>query len=68
MNELTEENRKYINSLSYEQLLSKWRFAPVGDKWLQGETGAYWGKRMAEMRDKDPAEAVAASKRIGWER
>ncbi len=64
--DLTEENKKQIDSLSYESLLSRWRFAPSGDKWFQGETGDYWGKRMAELRDADPDAAVAASKNIGW--
>ena len=44
-------DKAYIDSLSYEQLLSKWRFAPIGDPWFQGETGDYWGKRMKELRD-----------------
>jgi len=65
--DLTPENKEKIDSMSYEQLLSKWRFAPVGDPWFQGETGHYWGKRMAELRAKG-ADHVAASKRIGWER
>ena len=64
---LTPENKKYIDSLSYESLLRRWRFGPVGDKWFQDETGDYWGQRMAELRDKDPAGAVSASKTIGWE-
>lgn len=64
--ELTEENKKHIDSLTYEGLLSKWRFAPVGDEWFQGETGTYWGKRMAELRSADPGDAVRASKAIGW--
>jgi hypothetical protein len=62
--ELTLENKKYIDSLDYRSLLSKWRFAPVGDKWFQGETGDYWGKRMAEL--KETVDYVAISKEIGW--
>jgi hypothetical protein len=64
--QLTEENKKYIDGLSYESLLSKWRFAPVGDKWFEGDTGTYWGDRMKEIRAKDNAVHVAASKSIGW--
>jgi hypothetical protein len=64
---LTPENKAYIDSLSYEQLLSKWRFAPIGDPWFQGETGDYWGKRMKELRDSG-ANHVQASKNIGWDR
>lgn len=66
MSDLTEENRLYIDSLSYEELLREWRFAPVGTHWFQGETGKYWGKRMAELRSKG-ANHVGISKAIGWE-
>lgn len=65
---LTNENKAYIDGLSYEQLLRRWRFTPVGDKWFQDETGTYWGKRMAELRTQDNARHVSASKSIGWER
>jgi len=64
--DLTPENKKHIDAMSYEGLLSRWRNAPAGELWFQGETGAYWKKRMAEKRDADPAGAVAASKSIGW--
>ena len=64
--ELTEENKNHINSLGYESLLRKWRFASSEDKWIQGETGTYWGQRMSMLRDVDPAGAVTASKNIGW--
>lgn len=65
---LTDENKKYIDSLSYEGLLSRWRFAPSGDPWFQDETGKYWGDRMKELRSKPNGNAVhvSASKNIGW--
>ena len=63
--ELNEENKKHIDALTYEQLLRRWRNSPSGDAWFQGETGKYWGKRMAELKAKDPAGAVRASKNIG---
>lgn len=66
--DLTPENKAKIDDLDYEQLLSRWRFAPSGDPWFQGETGHYWSKRMAEKRDADPGGAVQASKNIGWEK
>jgi len=62
---LTKENKKTIDDMSYESLLSKWRFSPGGDPWFQGETGQYWGKRMKELKDKG-ADHVGASKKIGW--
>ena len=64
--DLTEENKKHIDNMSYEELLRRWRFAPVGDPWFQGETGKYWGDRMAELRK--TSDHVGASKRIGWEK
>ena len=68
--ELTPENKETIDSYSYQQLLSQWRFAPVGNPWFQGETGDYWGKRMSELRSQPGGNDrhVAASKSIGWER
>lgn len=65
---LTPENKAHIDGLSYEELLSRWRFAPVGDPWFQDETGTYWGERMKQLRNEPGGQdrAVAASKRIGW--
>jgi len=64
--DLTEDNKNHIDSLSHYQLLSKWRFAPTGDPWFQGETGDYWGKRMAQLRDENPAQAVRNSKDLSF--
>lgn len=66
--ELTEERKKHINSLSYEDLLRGWRFAPLSDEMFHGETGQYWKERMAELRSLPGGNErhVAASKRIGW--
>ena len=68
--DLTEKNKNYIDSLSYTQLLDHWRFAPIGDKWFQGETGEYWKKRMKELREMPGGneEHVRSSKLIGWEK
>lgn len=65
--DLTDKNKKHIDSLEYEGLLSRVRFAPVGDKWFQGETGDYWLKRMGELRSKEGGqdEHVRASKNLG---
>ena len=67
---LTPENKAYIDKLSYQSLLSSWRFAPVGDKWFQGETGDYWARRVYELRNlpNGDDEHVRASKSLGWER
>jgi len=66
--DLTPENKAYIDNMDYESLLSQWRYAPIGDRWFQGETGTYWGKRMTELRSKPggTSEHVRASKSVGW--
>jgi len=65
--DLTEENKKHIDSLSYEQLLTEWRFAPSGDPWFQGETGEYWSIAMQKKKEELKGyQAVAISKNIGW--
>ncbi len=64
----TEEMKIWLDNASYEQLLSKWRFASAGDPYFQGEVGEYYSKIMKEKRDSvSNAEQVAASKSIGWE-
>lgn len=64
--DLTPENKAHIDAMSHYGLLAKWRFAPLGDPWFQGETGKYWGEVMAKKRDESPGEAVSNSKSIGW--
>lgn len=63
--DLNEKNKSYIDSLSYESLLRRWRNAPIGDAWFQGETGEYWLQRMQELTNQG-ADHVQASKSIGW--
>lgn len=67
--DLTPDNKAHIDAMSLEGLLERWRNAPCGDPWFQGETGKYWGKRMNELRAKPDGgkEWTAASKRIGWD-
>ena len=63
---MKEDHKKWIDSASYEQLLSKWRFAPMGDPYFQGAPGDYYSKVMAEKREKVGGAAhVSASKSIG---
>ena len=66
--DLTDENKKYIDEQTHYSLLWRIRFAPSGDPWFQGETGKYWMRRRAELRAKDPAQAVADSKNMGWDK
>jgi hypothetical protein len=62
---LTPELKAKIDAKTYQELLSRWRFAPIGDTMFQDESGEYWGKRMAELRAQG-ADHVGASKSIGW--
>ncbi len=63
---LTPENKSVIDSMSHYSLLEKIKFAPIGDPWMQGETGEYWIKRREELRSQDPGGAVSDSKSLGW--
>jgi hypothetical protein len=64
---MTDEQKQWIDNASYEDLLRRWRFAPVGDPMFQGDTGDYYSRVISERRNADHAEHVDASKRIGWE-
>ena len=64
--DLTPENKKKIDGMSYEQLLHKWRLTPVdSDGMFTGETGAYFSQRMSKIK---PKNHVEMSKRVGWQR
>ena len=63
--DLTPENKAHIDRMSYFGLLERWRYAQSGDPWFQGETGAYWGARMKEIREQSVDHGVAASKALG---
>jgi hypothetical protein len=66
---LTEELKKKINSMSYEQLLRHNRFASAGDPMFVGEVGEYFIRVIAERRQIiGDAEHTATSKLIGWEK
>lgn len=59
----------WIEQASYEDMLRKVRFDPIGSPWF---IGSIWELFMVEMNKKKRAlpdgAAVAASKRIGWDR
>jgi len=66
---ISQKEKTAVDALSYEQLLTIVRFAPVGDVRFQGELGKYTLDRMSELREKvGPAEHTATSKRIGWDK
>ncbi len=61
-----ESMKKAIDEMDYQSMLSRWRSAPVGSPWFQGEVGAYYAEVMAKKRKEvGPAAHVAASKSIG---
>ena len=63
--QMTPEEKKWIDEATYEELLRKWRYAPVGDPLFQhGGAFDYYSKVMKEKRLADPAEHVRASKAI----
>ena len=66
--DLTDELKAKIDAMSYEAMLSRWRFAPAGDAMFQGESGQYFSETMGRKRDADPAGHVSASKSLGWTR
>ena len=62
---MTNEEKDWIDNATYDELLSKWRFAKVGDPLFQSETGVYYGEVMAEKK-KQCYDPVKVSKRVGW--
>jgi len=48
MPRLTEELKKQIDNMDYQQMLYKWRFSPIGSPYFQGEVGDYFAKVMLE--------------------
>lgn len=66
--DMTDELKAKIDAKSYRELLEQWRNAPLGAEPFQGESGEYWGKRMAELRAEPDGDDrhVKASKSIGW--
>ena len=63
---VNEEMKKWIDNASYLDLLGKWRRAPAGDPFFQGETGQYYTQVMARKKEEVGHEAhVRASKTIG---
>jgi len=62
-----EEMKQQIDAMSYHEMLSRWRNAPIGSPWFAGEVGDYFSKAMAKKKSETShAEQVATSKAIGW--
>lgn len=64
---MTEIERRWIDNATYEQLLAKVRFEPIGSPWMVGDTGKYFMDTLNNVRENTPdEERVRASKAIGW--
>jgi hypothetical protein len=64
---MTPEQKAWIDAASYTDLFKKWRFAPVGDPFFQGECGKYFAEVMKKRRHEvGPDEHTRVSKAIGW--
>jgi hypothetical protein len=67
MEQTAEQLKKQIDTMSYEDLLRRWRFAESGDPLFVGEVGHYYQETMRRKRaEVGDAAHTAASKRIGW--
>lgn len=66
---MTVEEKQQIDDMDYETMLSKWRFAKVGDPMFQGERGKYFQEVMFKKRDALPVgKHTEISKVVGWGR
>ena len=65
---MTTEEKTWIDNATYYDLLKLNRFGARDNPMFQGETGRYFVQTMNERRYAlPPEEAMAISKRIGWE-
>ena len=68
VSEMDEKIKQDIDSMDYESMLRRWRYAPVGDPIFQGEVGKYYSEVMKKKRKEIGNDAhVRASKKIGWD-
>ena len=65
---MTDQERiGWIDCATYYRLLERWRFAPVGEPFLQGEVGEHYNKVMKQRRSEISAEEHARiRKAIDW--
>ncbi|MES2201171.1 MAG: hypothetical protein V4498_02860 [candidate division FCPU426 bacterium] len=48
--EMAPEDKGWIDAASYEELLRKWRFHPIGHRLFMGDTGRYYSKMLHARR------------------
>ena len=58
----------WIDGATYEELLTRWRFAPAGTDWFTNKEIAdhYLIVMARKKKEIGHEEAVMASKRVGW--
>ena len=62
-----DQMKRWIDNATYEELLRKWRFAPMGDPFFCGEVGRYYEEVMHRKRDEvGQKRHVEASKSLGF--
>lgn len=59
---MNKEQKQRIDNMTRSQLCYMWRFAPVGEPLLQGDTGDYFAKVLKDKGGFSPE----ISKDIGW--
>lgn len=65
---MRQDDQDWIDAASYEALLRRHRFAPVGARIFKGAAGEYYHQAMRAKRvAMGEAEHTRASKAIGWE-
>ncbi len=63
----TEELKKQIDEMSYDEFLWHLRFDPMGDPLHQGEVGTYFFEAYKKKRvEIGSVEAARISKLVGW--
>lgn len=64
---MTDTMKNTIDNMTYEEMLSRWRFAAIGDPMFSGEVGDYFTAVFAQKRKSvSNAQHVQASKNLGW--
>jgi hypothetical protein len=67
INEVEADVKAWIDNAGYTSLLHRWRFAPVGDRFMRGKNGDYFANVMRERGEElSHDEKVLASKQVGW--
>jgi hypothetical protein len=61
-----DEMKEWIDTATREQLLSKWRFAKLGDPFFQTEIGEYYANVLFNPKNKS-TDFDKVSKKVGWE-